>query len=52
MRRYSTVIAIAIAALLGVVIVIASSARQDLGDGSTRPAARTSPSLRIDPTPR
>ena len=42
MRRYSTVIAIAIAAVLAAVIVIASSARHDLGDGSARPASDAS----------
>lgn len=42
MRRYSTVIAIAVAAVLAAVIVIASSARHDLNDGSTGPAADAS----------
>lgn len=39
MRRYSTVIVIAIAAVLAAVIVIASSVRQDPLGGSPRPAA-------------
>lgn len=39
MRRYSTVIAIAIAAVLAAVIVIASSARHDLSDSYARPTA-------------
>jgi tetratricopeptide (TPR) repeat protein len=41
-RRYSTVIAIAVAAVLAAVIVIASSARHDLSDGSASPAADAS----------
>jgi len=44
-RRHSTVIAVAIAALLAAVIVIASSALQDLRGDSARPAAeRSAPS--------